>query len=328
MNLLRAKEAVERALDLGLPLMLWGPPGVGKSSLVARVAKERALTLIDVRLAQLDATDLRGIPVPDHATRTVRWYAPSFLPTQGTGVLFLDELDKAPSLVKNAALQLVLDRRLGDYELPEGWTILCAGNREEDEAFSTPLGAALANRLLHVEVEADLDAWAAWAGENGVRGDVVDFLRFRPELLYKQTGEHAFPSPRSWAAASRLWERAQDPAAVSPAVGAGPASELSGWLKVYRAVRVADILKGKIPVLEDKDASARYAIVLAVAAHLKREGLVNGDAEGVGKLLDNLTPELRVVFFKALPGELVSRLAAHPALRKAASRVVLDYVGG
>ena len=203
MNITETMKMLERAFELRLPIMIWGPPGVGKSSAVAEVAERRGLRVVDIRLAQLDATDLRGIPVPNRETRTVEWFPPSFLPREPAGLLFLDEIDKAPSPVKNAALQLMLERSLGDYRLPDGWSIVCAGNREEDNAFSTPLGAALANRLLHVEVDADLDTWVVWAKKNGIHSDLVAFLRFRPELLYKQTGETAFPSPRSWVAASR-----------------------------------------------------------------------------------------------------------------------------
>ncbi|MBI4348079.1 MAG: AAA family ATPase, partial [Elusimicrobia bacterium] len=322
---------LETALDARLPIILWGPPAVGKSAVVAAAASARRLALIDLRLAQLDAADLRGIPVPDHSSRRVRWYPPAFLPGDGGGILFLDEIDKAPALVKSAALQLVLDRAIGDYRLPEGWRIVCAGNREEDNAFASPLGSALANRMLHAEVEPDLDTWVAWAKDNGIHDDITAFLRFRAELLYKQTGEHAFPSPRSWAAASRLWGSVESDSPPAPliaaAVGGATASEFIGWAKVYRGVRVADILKGRLPKFPENDASFRYAVVLAVAGHIAKKGLDDGCIEHLGALLELVTPELRVLLFKSLPGKIVSRLAVHPAVRTVASKAVLDYVG-
>ena len=330
MNLNETMKILDRALDLRLPIMLWGPPGVGKSSAVAAAAHARGLRMEDVRLAQLDATDLRGIPVPDRESRRVEWYSPSFLPREGDGILFLDEIDKASALVKNAALQLVLERRLGDYRLPDGWRLVCAGNREEDNSFSAPLGSALANRLLHVEVDADLDTWLFWAREHGIHEDLRAFLSFRPELLYKQTGEHAFPSPRSWEAASRLLSSVQNgegPALVAAAVGGGTAAEFAAWSKLYRGVDVDAILAGKIPAFSDKDASLRYAVVLAVASRLEKSGLTDDEMKGLAALLDAVTPELRVLLFKSLPAELVARLSVHPALRKAAARLVIDYVG-
>ena len=330
MNLNETMKILDRALDLRLPIMLWGPPGVGKSSAVAAAAHARGLRVEDVRLAQLDATDLRGIPVPDRESRRVDWYAPSFLPREGEGILFLDEIDKASALVKNAALQLVLERRLGEYRLPDGWRLVCAGNREEDNSFSAPLGSALANRLLHVEVDADLDTWQSWASDHDIHPDLRAFLRFRPELLYKQTGEHAFPSPRSWEAASRLLASVQNgegPALVGAAVGAGTAVEFSAWSKLYRGVDVDEILAGKIPDFSDNDASLRYAVVLAVASRLEKSGLTDIEMRGLAALLDAVTPELRVLLFKSLPAPLVARLSIHPALRKAAAQLVLDYVG-
>jgi MoxR-like ATPase len=330
MNLNQVKPVLNRALDLKIPLMIWGPPGVGKSTLMAETAKERGEALTDLRLAQLDAADLRGIPVPRHDTRQVLWYPPCFLPSEGRGILFLDEIDKAPPTVKNAALQLVLDRRLGDYALPEGWSMACAGNREEDNAFSSPIGSALANRMLHVEVEADLDTWIAWARPNGVPGEVVSFLKFRPELLYKQTGEHAFPSPRSWAAASRLMEGAGAQAAgrlLAAAVGGSTAGEFAGWSKMFRSVRVEEILAGRLPAFPEKDASFRYAVVLAVAAHITAKGLPEGQGSGLAALLGAVTPELRVLFFRNIPSEEATRLAACPQVRDITSKMVAAYVG-
>lgn len=330
MNLNETLKVLDRALDLGLPLMLWGPPGVGKSSLVAATARARGLRLEDVRLAQLDAADLRGIPVPDREARRVDWFPPSFLPREGEGLLFLDELDKASNLVKNAALQLVLDRRLGDYILPEGWRIVCAGNREEDNAFAAPLGAALANRLLHVEVEPDPDTWQAWARARELHPDLRAFLRFRPELLYKQTGEYAFPSPRSWEAASRLLAAAREeeaPALVGAAVGPSAAAEFSAWRKLYRGVDPEAVLAGRLPRLPDEDAGLRYAVVLSVAALLSRRALKNTEVSGLSALLQALSPELRALLFRSLPPERAAELCAHAALRKAASQLVLDYVG-
>ena len=109
-------------------VMIWGPPGVGKSAVVARVAREQGLEFIDVRLSQLAPTDLRGLPVPKNGTS--RWFPPEFLPRGGTGILFLDELNMAPPTMQGVAQQLILDRKVGSYELPDGWLVWAAGNRK------------------------------------------------------------------------------------------------------------------------------------------------------------------------------------------------------
>ena len=112
-------------------VMIWGAPGIGKSHTVAAVAQATKIDLIDLRISQLAPTDLRGLPVADHEARTSRWYPPEFLPRSGSGILFLDELNMAPPAIQGIAQQLVLDRKVGSYTLPEGWHVWAAGNRSQ-----------------------------------------------------------------------------------------------------------------------------------------------------------------------------------------------------
>ena len=107
-------------------LMIWGAPGIGKSSVVDTVAKKNNLDLIDLRISQLAPTDLRGIPVP--ADNVACWYPPEFLPKDGKGILFLDEINMAPPAVQGIAQQLILDRKVGSYKVPDGWFFWSAGN--------------------------------------------------------------------------------------------------------------------------------------------------------------------------------------------------------
>ena len=116
--------------DIRCSLMIWGPPGVGKSSIVARVASTAKIDLVDLRLSQLAPTDLRGLPVAEDGRST--WYPPNFLPRDGKGVLFLDEINMAPPAMQGVAQQLILDRRIGEYTVPEGWFVWAAGNRKID----------------------------------------------------------------------------------------------------------------------------------------------------------------------------------------------------
>src|SRR5690349_8039975 len=112
--------------------MIWGPPGIGKSSIVAQTAQAYNMEMIDLRLSQLAPTDLRGLPVAEHGIS--RWYPPEFLPREGRGILFLDELNLAPPAMQGMAQQLILDRRVGNYTVPDQWFIWAAGNRKEDRA--------------------------------------------------------------------------------------------------------------------------------------------------------------------------------------------------
>lgn len=195
-----------------VPLMIWGAPGIGKSDLVREAAAVLGYPLIDLRLSQLEPTDLRGIPLHDNGK--VRWIPPDELPDATrdgpNGVLFLDEINAAPPPVAAAAYQLILDRRLGSYRLPEGWSIVAAGNRLDDRGITYVMPAPLANRFMHVHLQADAEAWLAWAARNGIDPMLRDFVAEQPEWLARFLPEpevKAFPSPRSWAFADRVIKR-------------------------------------------------------------------------------------------------------------------------
>ncbi len=263
--------------DVRLSLMLWGPPGVGKSSIVAQTAREQSLEFIDVRLSQLAPTDLRGLPVAENGVSS--WYPPEFLPTQGRGILFLDELNMAPPTMQGVAQQLILDRKVGSYTVPGGWFIWAAGNRKEDRASVFDMPTPLANRFIHLSVESDLESFKSYALEKGISERILAFLSFRPTLLHKlETREHAWPSPRSWEMASRLLAADLD---IEAAVGAGAASEYRAFVELYaRLPDLTPILEGRAlgngnEALEfPREPSVRYATVigLAVRANTALEG--------------------------------------------------------
>jgi hypothetical protein len=190
------------------PVMLWGPPGVGKSQLIAAIARRHDAPLTDIRLSQMEPTDLRGVPF--RKGDWVEWSVPALLPDAARhgarGILFLDEITSASPTVTAAAYQLILDRRLGEYRVPPGWAIFAAGNRYGDRGVTYVMPVPLANRFTHYEIEPHLDDWVAWAHGAGIDARVVAFLRFRPDLLFEFNSAHnpvAFPSPRSWEYAHR-----------------------------------------------------------------------------------------------------------------------------
>ena len=182
--------------DIQQSLMLWGPPGIGKSSIVAQVSESSDIDLIDLRLSQLAPTDLRGLPVADHDTNTSRWYPPEFLPREGKGILFLDEINLAPPSMQGIAQQLILDRKVGSYTVPDGWFIWSAGNRKEDFAAVFDMPGPLANRFIHFHVEPDIDSFKQYALREKLHESVIAFILFRPDLLHKASRQS--PSwPRS-----------------------------------------------------------------------------------------------------------------------------------
>ncbi len=254
------------------PVFLWGPPGVGKSQVVRQVTRDLDLACTDVRAVLLDPVDLRGLPHINGDNRA-QWATPDFLPQDGRGVLFLDELNAAPPLVQAACYQLVLDRKIGEYTLPETWAVIAAGNRESDRAVTHRMPSALANRFVHIEFEADVEDWTAWALNHGIQSEIIWFLRFRPALLHQFDGradEKAFPSPRAWEFASKIL--AQNPASrleyelLAGAVGEGTATELLGFLRIFRSLPSPEaILMNPEGAAVPEDPAALYALCGALA---------------------------------------------------------------
>ena len=235
--------------NLNISTMIWGPPGIGKSSIVAAAAEKAGIDFIDLRLSQLAPTDLRGLPVPVHPNKgeeygISKWYPPEFLPREGKGILFLDELNMAPPVMQGVAQQLILDRKIGSYKVPEGWIILSAGNRKEDRASVFEMPSPLANRFIHLEVEANYESFKKYAVNKNISEEVTSFLAFRPKLLHSMKADQkAWPSPRSWEMASKLFNSGIP---IDIAVGEGAASEFNSFLNVYKRIpNLEIILKGK-----------------------------------------------------------------------------------
>lgn len=275
------REFLAAAQGIHTPVMLWGPPGVGKSRIAADVAATHGVPLVDIRLSQMEPTDLRGIPFRDG--NRVEWSVPSMLPDVQrhgpTGILFLDEITSAPPTVTAAAYQLILDRRLGDYRVPAGWAILSAGNRAGDRGVTYVMPAPLANRFTHYEIEPHLDDWVQWAHTAGIDWRLIAFLRFRPDLLFEfdpARNPVAFPSPRSWEYAHRALRKFADApqvlleslqACVGPACGV----ELLAFLDQMGAMPDIDaIVQGASMEMPDR-LDVQYGVATALvrkAQHL------------------------------------------------------------
>lgn len=233
------------------PAFIWGAPGVGKSELVAGLAKKLNIGLIDFRTALRDPTDLKGFPMPDQATKTMKFFRDAELPTKGKGILFMDELNSAPPTTQAAAMQLLLPPyAIGDYALPKDWWIVGAGNRESDRGVVHRMPSPLCNRLTHFDFDVDADNWKRWALDNEQTAEDIAFIAFRPSLLYTfdpKSTDRAFGTPRAWVKAFGQRAAATQEASayrlVSGTVGAGQAAEYFGFLKVIKDVPSVDQIK-------------------------------------------------------------------------------------
>ena len=273
------KKALASLWSTRWPAFIWGPPGVGKSSVVAQLAKERGLDLVDIRAPLLDPTDLRGIPavVGDRAV----WFPPAFLPRSDArpGILFFDELNAATPIVQASLYQLVLDRRIGEYVLPPGWTIVAAGNREEDRSLAYRMPDALANRFIHLEFTPNFDDWRNWALDRGIHGCIIALLGLRRELLFKPGKERAFPTPRSWEMASDVisafggTEGAED--ALVGTVGPAAAIELLALLRDESMAKVvAEAIARPADCPIPTDVSQLYVLVSHLARRVEEAQVV------------------------------------------------------
>lgn len=196
------KNILEKSIINQRPVLLRGGAGTGKSSIIHQIARENDLEIIDLRLPLLDATDLRGLPSIDSKNNQAKWLPPDFLPSDpdSQGILFLDEITSASPMVQVAAFQLILDRAIGNYKLPDGWAIIAAGNRLKDKSVVYKMPKPLANRFIHIHMDTDLNEWKKWAYTKGIASSILGFLSFKEEYLYKDptNEDDAFPTPRTW----------------------------------------------------------------------------------------------------------------------------------
>lgn len=281
----QAKKAILQAFKSQRPIFLWGPPGIGKSDVVAEITQELGGYMIDLRMAQMEPTDLRGIPFFNKNNEKMDWAPPIDLPDEELAsqypivVLFLDEMNSAAPAVQAAGYQLILNRRIGKYKLPKNVVIVAAGNRESDKGVTYRMPMPLANRFLHIEMRSDFNTWQTWAVLNNIHQDVVSYLSFAKQDLYdfdSKSSSRAFATPRSWVFVSELLNDEDDIDAdtlftlVSGAVGEGLAAKFAAHRKIASKLpKPEDILSGKVTTLDVKEVSAMYSLTISMCYEMK-----------------------------------------------------------
>jgi len=315
----KAKISLRVAMKKKRPIFLWGPPGIGKSDIVAQIADSFDNShLIDIRLSLWEPTDIKGIPYFDSNSGTMVWGAPSELPSAEFAaqydniVLFLDEMNSAAPAVQAAAYQLILNRRVGTYKLPDNVMIVAAGNREADKGVTYRMPAPLANRFVHLELAVNFDDWFTWAVNNKVHQDVVGYLQFAKQDLYDfdpRSASRSFATPRSWSFVSELLEDNIDDGTttdlVAGAVGEGLAVKFMAHRKVASQMpNPSDILAGKVKEMKSKEISAMYSLTVSLCYELK-EASDSNDKKFDDKVnnflrfaMDNFDTELVVMGIK------------------------------
>jgi len=268
-------------------VMLHGAPGVGKSQAIRQLASEigsgtgKRVSVTDVRLLLFNPIDLRGIPTANEDKTLAVWLKPQIFQMDDSedviNILFLDEISAAPQSVQAAAYQITLDRVVGEHKLPENCIVIAAGNRVTDKSVAFKMPKALANRMLHIEVESSFSSWKEWAIGKGINAKVLGFLSFRRDRLFgfdPSNDDLAFATPRSWEMVSNLLNSAGDNVdklypLIAGLIGSGVAIEFRTWAKVYdRLPDIEDIFKGK-PVDIPKDSDVLYALCSAMLVYAR-----------------------------------------------------------
>jgi len=328
MRPIQIREALNVAVAKQRPVFVWGPPGVGKSDLIAQVAAAGDMQLVDVRLNLLDPTDVKGFPVPDVAAGNMQWLPANFfppmfveqeveikpakgktaavtelqtVPNPSRGILFLDELNQAPSTVQAAAYQLLLTRQVGDYKLPDGWAILAAGNRETDRANAIKMPSALALRLIHLDYDVNADDWCEWALGQGdaVPTELLAFIRFRPDLLHAfDPAQRSSPNPRGWVFCGELIN--SDLSAevefemLKGTVGEAAAGEFKAFLQVFRDLPSIDQIKLDPDGTPLPETAAVFFAITAALASASTKDVFPRFMKYVGRM----DPEWQVVYVR------------------------------
>ena len=309
-------------INAGLPIkvfpsvMLWGPPGVGKSQAVRQLGKEiekntgKKTYITDVRLLLFNPIDLRGIPTANADKTLAVWLKPQIFQMDPgddvVNILFLDEISAAPQSVQAAAYQITLDRVVGEHKLPENCIVIAAGNRTTDKSVTFKMPKALANRLLHIEVESSFKSWKEWAIRSGVNNKVIGFLSFRQQhLMNFDSGNDdlAFATPRAWETVSNILNYINPDvdkmySLISGVIGTGLAIEFRTWSKVYNDLpNIEDIFDGKQPKVPT-GTDAMYALCAAMTAYARNH---KDDMRRIANSLqyaDRMPPDFSTVLIK------------------------------
>ena len=280
-----ARRAIMKCFRIKRPAFLWGPPGIGKSELVASITNELGGLMIDLRMPLLEPTDIRGIPYYNKETNKMDWAPPVDLPDEELAsqypivVLFMDEMNAAAPAVQASGYQLILNRAVGRYKLPDNVVIVAAGNRDGDKGVTYRMPAPLSNRFVHFEMRVDFESWEIWAVQNRVHKDVVGYLSFAKQDLMDfdpKSANRSFATPRSWTFVSQILDDDEYISnddlmiAIAGTVGDGLAAKFMAHRKLSGQLpKPADILAGKETELHIKEISAMYTLAVGMCYELQ-----------------------------------------------------------
>lgn len=294
-------------MKAGCTPAIWGPPGVGKSTLGREVAKALNADLYILDAPLLQPIDY-AVAVPDRDSKKVVLYTTGFIPEKGPAVILIEDLPHAKPYQMVPIMQMVLDRRIGTLKFSDNVYFVITGNRDEDLAGTNPIPSPLNNRLIHFTMDADPEEWTKWAEREGLHRYVVGFVKAYPGMLVKppEDGVKAWPTPRSYHMLARLLAEAEKEdrlteeslrALASASIGSSAAHMFVAWVKYYSSINPQKVLAGEIPNTQDR--TQMFAVALSVAGYLKKAKTMP-PAESLRRFFSRLPGEMKVMFLKEL----------------------------
>lgn len=301
--------ALIKILQAGKVPMIKASPGVGKSQIVKQVADQYNLKVIDVRLSQLDPTDINGFP--SLVDGRSDYCPPKIFPIEGDQIpdgkegwlLFLDEINSAPLSVQAAAYKLVLDRMIGDHNIHEAVAIVAAGNLSTDKAIVNRMGTAMQSRIVHLNMAVNHKDWLDWAYGAGIDRRVTSFIEFRPELLHKFDPNHkddTFPCPRTWEFMSDIFKDTDvfdetDLEIAKGTIGEGPAIEFNGYMAIHESLpSIKAIVKDPMNTPISNEMGVKYALTGLIAHEVDEKNITQ-----LAKFVERLPSEFQLLTWRA-----------------------------
>lgn len=302
------KAAAIRCIMRGVVPFIKSSPGLGKSSLAREIAADGNLKVIDLRLSQLDPTDLHGLPMKVDGKSV---FVPfDTFPLEGEALpkgykgwlLFLDEFNSASRSVQAAAYKLVLDRMVGNHKLHPAVAIMCAGNLDTDKAIVNTMSTAMQSRLVHIIMKSDKDEWLDWASKNDIDYRVMGFINFQPAKLHQFNPDHqdmTFACPRTWEMSSHLIKDTANIssllALLSGTISAGIALEFKTFCEEYTKIpSLQSILNDPKNVMLPVELSTRFAVLSMLMHNIDVK-----NAAKVSEYIERFRPEEQIVFFRS-----------------------------
>lgn len=323
-----------KKISLMPSVMLWGPPGAGKSQAVRQIAEKinvqtgKKTKVTDVRLLLFNPIDLRGIPTANEDKTLAVWLKPKIFQMDDSedviNILLLDEISAAPQSVQAAAYQITLDRVIGEHRLPDNCIVIAAGNRTTDKSVAYKMPRALANRLMHIEIQTNFSSWKKWAQMAGINGAVIGFLKYKKSALMDISPDSdnlAFPTPRTWEMVSNILNNVNDDvykvySLISGIIGTEATAEFVTWYNTEGFMPdIKNIFKGACNEVP-KGVDELYSLVQRMTNYAKSHKDDISDIENSVEYARKLPADFAAVLFRSymdIGPELQSKLMEMPA---------------